>query len=282
MRPAYDLRVVPISSSMLMVELAREHAPCRMYCRFCPRTANGDPRDLPPPSDEDQARVLRDFRRLLETSDATELFLWSDDLLRYPGLDDLLDAARGLRLHVVTPGLELADRAFAERFVGRDLRFDLTVHALDPETFTAMCGNPDAHGLVMAAIDNLRALGVPHQLAIVVTDVNVHALADTLLGMRARWGAERVYVRVFYPDALHLPAGYERQFPSFDAVMEQLERAGRLGEAPAVFLSNVPPCQVDLDRLDRPQVFLTPHFNAFRAPDLPACAACPAADVCPR
>jgi hypothetical protein len=282
-RPAYDLRVVPISEQMLMVELAREHAPCAMYCRFCPRTANHDPRDLPAPTAEDRARVLADFRRLLETMPTPDLFLWSDDLLRYPGVFELLDAAKGHRLHVVTPGLELADRAFAERFKAYDLRFDLTIHALDEPTFTAMCGNPAAHALVLQAVANLAALQIRHQLAVVVTERNVHALGETVAGLRTRFGADRVYVRLFYPDALHMPPGYERQFPAFDDVVAQLARAEALSDdLPVVFLSNAPPCQVALQRLERLRVFLTPHFNAFRAPDLPACAACPAADVCPR
>jgi hypothetical protein len=282
----YELRATKVSDRLTMIELERRFAPCSMWCRFCPRTAAGDPRDLPVPDAATQLRLRRTFGRLVLQHRTPDVFLWSDDLLRYPDLLSWLDLLKreGRRAHVVTPGLALADRAFAERFVGYDLRFDLTVHALDEPTFTRMCGNPDAHDLVFRAIENLRDLGIEHLLAVTVTDVNVGVLDATLEGLVRRYGPDRLFVRAFYPDALQGPPGYEDQFPAFDELQRRIGHLAGLGlpGLPAITLSNVPPCQLRPELFAGVPVFLSADHNTHRAGDLEACATCPAAPGCAR
>lgn len=275
-----DLRATPSSAVLLGVELDRAHAPCTMYCHFCPRTAVKAPRDLPPPSAGAVDRVVQGFERILDAWPAEEVTLWSDDVLRFPGVFRLLDAAqaRGKRVTVHTPGLVLGDRAFAERFVGRPVRFDLTVHAADAATTTAMCGNASAHAAIFQALNHLDALGLPYKVAIVVTDRNVAAFGATLALLADRHGREVIGVRVFFPDSLSDRQDYTDQFPSLTEVSRHL-RALR-GTDTEVALANLPACQIDPEDLVGVRVRLTPNHNAVRLLTFAACPTCPAREVC--
>lgn len=279
-----DLRVAIVSRDVLGIELDRRHATCQMHCVFCPRTAAHEPRDLPPPDADTQASILAQLTRALDVMGAPELTMWSDDLLRYPGLPAVLEqvSSRGMRLVIHTPGLELADRAFARQFVGRAVVFDLTVHAHDAATFTAMCGNPAAHAAVFQAIDNLAALGIPFKLGIVVTQRNAHALGATIGAIVSRWSPERISVRVFYPDSHEGDQAYEGQFPDFAAITTQLQRArdASVGTRTEIALSNLPPCQLAPDDLRGLRIRLTPNLNAVRIYPFAACEGCVARNLC--
>lgn len=275
-----DLRATPSSAVLLGVELDRAMAPCTMYCHFCPRTAVKAPRDLPSPSAAAIDRVVEGFERILDAWPADEITLWSDDVLRFPGVFRLLDAvqARGKRVTIHTPGLALGDRAFAERFVGRPVRFDLTVHAADAATTTAMCGNQSAHEAIFHALDHLDALRLPYKVAIVVTDRNVAAFGATLALLAERHGREVIGVRVFFPDSLADRQDYTDQFPPLSEVSRHL-RALR-GSETEVALANLPACQIDPEDLAGVRVRLTPNHNAVRLLTFAACPTCPAREVC--
>jgi hypothetical protein len=279
-----DLRVAIVSRDVLGIELDRRHATCQMHCVFCPRTAADEPRDLPPSDAEAQASILAQFARALDAMRSPELTMWSDDLLRYPGLPAMLElvTTRGQRLVVHTPGLELADRAFARQFAGRAIVFDLTVHANDAATFTAMCGNPAAHAAVFQAIDNLAALGVAFKLGIVVTDRNVSSLGATIAALSVRYRPERLSVRVFYPDSLEGNTAYQSQFPEFAQITAQLLQARESVEhvRTEIALSNLPPCQLDPDDIRGLRIRLIPNLNAVRIYPFAACEGCPARNLC--
>jgi hypothetical protein len=279
-----DLRVAIVSRDVLGIELDRRHATCQMHCVFCPRTAANEPRDLPPPDGDTQASILAQVTRALDAIPSPELTMWSDDLLRYPGLPAVLElvAARGVRLVVHTPGLELADRSFARQFAGRAIVFDLTVHAHDPATFAAMCGNPAAHAAVFQAIDNLAALGVAFKLGVVVTDRNVAALGATLSTLISRYTPERLSVRVFYPDSHEGNAAYEGQFPEFAQITAQLlqVREAAAGARTEIALSNLPPCQLHPEDIRGLRIRLIPNLNAVRIYPFAACEGCKARSLC--
>jgi len=279
-----DLRVAIVSDDVLGIELDRRHATCQMQCVFCPRTAADEPRDLPPPDADTVASIQAQLTRALDAMTSPELTMWADDLLRYPGLPAMLEliAARGVRLVVHTPGLDLADRAFARQFAGRAIVFDLTVHAHDAATFTAMCGNPAAHAAVFQAIDNLAALGIAFKLGIVVTDRNVASLGATISKLVARYSPERISVRVFYPDSLEGNTAYQDQFPDFAKITEQLHvaRDASAGANTEIALSNLPPCQLDPADIRGLRFRLIPNLNAVRIYPFAACEGCPARNLC--
>jgi hypothetical protein len=284
-RVAFDVRAAPVSPELVSVEIDRRHATCQMHCHFCPRTVKRDPRDLPPPDAASQDRIREVFVRALHATDVPHIALWSDDVLRYPGLFDLLDAARaqGRSVSIHTPGLDLADPAFAARFQVYDVRFDLTLHAMDHERFTAMCGNPDAYEQVLAAIQNLHDLGIRCSLATVVSDRNAGALASTVREATRRWRPDWYSIRLFYPDGDQLGRAYQRQFPSWDVINDQLRALDRSGpdRAPGLHIANLPPCQADPDALAGLTVKLTENRNALRTYRFDACASCAARSVCP-
>ncbi|MCB9666005.1 MAG: radical SAM protein [Alphaproteobacteria bacterium] len=281
----HEVRVTRISDAMIALDLGPALAPCALSCRFCPRAWSTDPRGTPPADEATRDRLRARVAEALAAHPGPDVWLQGDDVLAYPDVLGLLDVAReaGKRVHLVTPGLALADRALAERFAGRDLRFDLTVHALDPAVVSTMTGRDDALEALLQALDHLRDLQIEHLLGVVVTRDNVAVLADTVRGLAARHAVERLHLRLFYPDTDRGSPAYLDQFPAFDAVMDQLRALdGDAGPLPVLHLSNAPPCQLDLQELRRLRVVLAKDFNAHRAPDLPACARCPAAVGCAR
>lgn len=279
----YDVHFTPVADDHISIEVDRRHATCEMYCVFCPRTVRDDARDLAPPDAAAQARIREGLRRAVHTHPDALLALWSDDLLRYPGLFDLLDDLVDRRIHIHTPGLALADPAFSARFVGRDVVIDLTIHADDPDTFLAMCGNPEAHALTFAALDNLHAQSVPYSLSTVVTDRNVEDVAALILSLSGRYQPETINLRVFYPDGSDLGDAYARQFPSYGAIADQLRlvAADTRADLPLVTLANLPACQVDAATFDGLRATLSENRNALRTFSFDACVGCPAHDSCP-
>ncbi len=278
----FDLRVTPVNDRMVHVELAREHATCQMYCSYCPRTQAKEPRDLPPPDAASQARILEAMRRVAAGWPDVPMALWSDDLLRYPGVFELLDALGDRSLSMHTPGLELADPAFAKGFVDRDVRFDLTVHATDADVWERMCGNREAMELVLRGLDNLVALGIEHTLSIVVTHINAPVLAKTLRDLIARYHPGRIAIRVFYPDSSDLGRAFGSQFAPYGQVTQALQEvaADASGSLPELLLVNLPPCQVVPAQLAGLPIRWAENRNALRTFPFPACNGCVAKEIC--
>ena len=240
----FDLRATPVHDTLIHIELDRRHAPCAMHCTFCPRTAVAAPRDLPPPTDAEIARVLDAARRLAVQWPDVDVVLWSDDLLQFPAILPLLDAFAGRKISVHTPGNRIGRPGLAEGLAARRVHLDLTVHATDAEVWTAVAGNRDAMDALLTGLDVFAAAGGPFDLSVVVTDRNVHVLGQTLIDLTRRYAPKRLSVRVFYPDASELGRAYGTQFPAYDDVISALVRAAETVELPPIQLANLPPCQV--------------------------------------
>jgi hypothetical protein len=276
----FDLRATPVHDSLIHVELDRRHAPCAMHCSFCPRTATNAPRDLPAPSPAEVARILDAAHRLAAQWPDVDVVLWSDDLLQFPAVLELLDAFAGRRISIHTPGNRLGRPGLAAGLAARRIHLDLTVHATDPDVWTAVAGNRGAMTELLDGLDAFVAAGGPFDLSVVVTDRNVHALGRTLVDLTRRYAPKRLSIRVFYPDASELGRAYGTQFPAYDALLAELRSAASEVALPPIQLANLPPCQVVPGALNGLDVVWTINRNALRTFDLPACATCSARDVC--
>ena len=84
----------------------------------------------------------------------------------------------GRRLDLDTPGLRLADPAFAAAVSRYDVHLTLSCQAASDEVYAAMTGNPHGFTLVRAAIDNLRHTRIPFGVNCVVTAINCGSLFD--------------------------------------------------------------------------------------------------------
>ncbi|MCB9665804.1 MAG: radical SAM protein [Alphaproteobacteria bacterium] len=278
------LRVTPMAD-MLLVELDLALARCRMHCVFCPeRYVTERAWDVPTRVVDE---VLAEARALV-AGDARRVYLESADILEFPGFDALVETftADGRELLVATPGLRLADPDLVARHAGRRVRFDLTLHGTTDATWEAMTGRADARALVEQALDHLVGAGVPVHVSMVVTDRNVHELADTVRRAGARWKLHDLSVKLFFPDTSPDGAGrhpgYLDQFPDLEAVEAQLRALAEAPDGlPRVDLYNLPFCQADEALLERLGAYVLDCFNAYRGRALPQCASCPVVEACP-
>ena len=171
----------PVGPDTARFQIADLASPCEQRCQFCPRSF--DVRRPEPGAGDLVPRVRRHFVAFLQRYPHRDVVMLSADILRWPDLMGLLDLAHDRRVTLLTPGLRLADPEVAASFAGRDVRFDLTWLADDPETWARMTGRADAWERMHAAIDNLRRLGLPYRLSTVLNATNVH----TLPAIIARW-----------------------------------------------------------------------------------------------
>lgn len=281
---ATHLRVTPMHD-MLLVELDLALARCRMGCVFCPERYVTDRTWDVPQAVVDE--VLAEVDALI-ADDPRPVYLESADILEFRGFDALVErlTAGDRELLVATPGLRLADRDLVQRHKDRRVRFDLTLHGTTDATWEAMTGRADARALVEQALDHLVEAGALGHLSIVVTDRNVHELADTVRRAGQRWGVASVNAKLFFPDtgpdgAGRYP-GYLDQFPDLGEVEAQLRLLAEAPEGlPRVDLYNLPFCQADEALLERLGAYVLDCFNAFRGRALPQCARCPAVEQCP-
>ncbi len=139
---------------------------CEMACQFCPE---GDRRmGVPLRTGSDDAEHLADLLHQIERArelGVVELDIGGNDVLRFSRVVDLLLAAGKLgfwEISVQSPGLVLADRAFAERIASTPTTgvcmpiYGATAAAHDEVTRT-----PGAFDRLCRAIDHLLDLGRP-------------------------------------------------------------------------------------------------------------------------
>jgi MoaA/NifB/PqqE/SkfB family radical SAM enzyme len=263
----------------LYVWLDEAKAACGMACRFCPASLRTERpgRAIRP----DHVRAVVDaWIALLDAERPASVDLASDDPLEFTGILDLLAEARqrGIRLRLLTPGLRLADRRFAERVARQGARVWLSLLSLRPERYAAITGRPDAHALVTRAIANVRELGIPLDLATVIVDENADEVAE-LARAAVALGAEGFTVQVFHPDAVTAPPSYFRQYPRHEDVVAGLAALAP-GDAPPLQVGNLPRCRLDPDVVTRLRLRLLDSANHVAHRAWAACDVCPARERC--
>jgi MoaA/NifB/PqqE/SkfB family radical SAM enzyme len=258
-------------------------SPCGLSCRFCPNTLLPRPPPLTDPVR--RAAVLADVDALL-SAPPRRVVLASADILEYPDLFEIIAKIRAhnLPITLVSPGWRLADRAFAEAVHAAGCTVDITYLSDDDATYARITGVPDARARVLAAVAQVRALGIPLRMSCTVNADNAPQLAETVSVIHRRFGVQRITVRWFFPDVADAPADYYGQFPSFELLQQALAKLDASeGSLPVLDLRNTALCQVDVRGLRRLQVILPPHTgeqNMYKAGGFTACRTCAQADRC--
>ena len=279
----WQVHDTPITASM---HLAGHHAPCRMWCAFCPRSFDAERHDAPTDPDTVQG-VVDAFVTHLATVQARELSLVSDDILAFPGLLDLIDeaTAHGRTVVLGTPGLRLADEALVRDLAQRGVTVALTALSTDAHTTHALVGNPTFHRRLRQALQHARTHGLSVRMQVVVTSRNLDGLADLLADLHQTHGLHELVLHSFYPDVAAPPEAYLDLFPALDDLHQALRDldARTLAPPPRLLLGNLPWCQLDLT--DLPGLEVVPqlhaaHHNAYDHDVVDLCATCAARDRC--
>lgn len=271
-------------------------APCAQSCEFCE-----EPRVRERLDQRARASLLRVqraagldlvgsglFDALLEAAGRREpparLVVTGHDWARLPGLDRLLDRlAREERVRVdfQGPSTRLADRALAQRLARLPTlgTVSLTLQSPEPAAHDAITGAPGSGAQVMAAVANLRELGVPVIINAVLTARGV----DALPGLFAWLDRERLAValRAFIPDA-GLAGGWDAGaiMAPMDRLREALEADPDRTARVVAGLAGLPTCVVP--RALRSRVLPAPLGNKREPARFPpGCEGCGLRPGCP-
>jgi MoaA/NifB/PqqE/SkfB family radical SAM enzyme len=268
---------------------------CRMRCVFCP-TSVPLPQDVQP-GESTPSRTDAIVTELDEILDATppdeKVQPTADDLMAFDGFFAILETFRrhGRRLELDTPGLRLADPAFAAAVSRYDVHLTLSCQAASDEVYAAMTGNPRAFTLVRAAIDNLRHTRIPFGVNCVVTAINCGSLFDIARFLLFEMELATFNLLHFYPEQYLLdrkPDAWDL-LPSYAELDRQLARIGVLCAASGkrVKVYDVAPCQLRSQVVRNPYLGLDfvhgPQFAAdsptpqYRSP---SCDQCVLGDRC--
>lgn len=268
-------------------------APCRQACEFCE-----EPQRRAEPIHRAAQQLVQIRQRtpldlvasgafaallgaLARREDAPRLTLMGHDWLEHPRLDEVLAAIErqpGLRLRCYGPSTRLADPALAAR-VARLPGLEsvgLTLQSCDPAIHDAIVGAPGAGARVQEAIDELRRVGAPVQLTLVLSRRALPSLAETVHWAAAR--GLRITLQAFVPDRGLRGAG--AVLARADAIAEALAKIDAAARAFVDCLVGVPWCAAPEPLRDR----LRPSVAGSRSEPLlhpAACAGCAVRARCP-
>jgi hypothetical protein len=274
--------------------------PCALSCCYCINGHNkrqGIRSASAPASRASRRReVLRDVESVLAAAPPDRrIDIHADDILEYEGILDILAVyrRRGRRCDMITPGLRLADEAFAKAVSRFDVCFTITYLAHTPSIYRAMVVNPKAQALVQKAISNMRRLNIPFHVNCVLTSHNVSDLPRVAGYILEEEAQTHITFLNFYLERCLLdkdPSAY-RLFAPLPRLRESLREVRglllRLGKNAA--LVDLPPCQLGAEIRACPRFrFEFAHPLDFKADSPtpmfvpPACADCVLARRCSR
>ncbi len=240
----------------------------------------------------DHRQVLRQVETLLaHTPRETPVYLTADDLLEYHGLFDLVKAfaQNGRRFLLITPGLRLADEAFARELSRFPVRLTLSHSTRSADTAARLLGNAAAPPLIESALQNVIRLGMEVSVNTIATSENDEELADLGIFLCEELGLPGFTVPCFYLEQvmLALDPDAPRLYPSYDRVDEQLRtlihrwQDGRR----SISLVDFPPCQFSAEVLSCEWIhwgFPRHDVSPTPAPWDPTCGQCPVVERCNR
>jgi hypothetical protein len=176
---------------------------------------------------------------------------------------------------LTTPGLRLADPAFANAVSRFPVSFCITYLAEDPKIYSAMTGNPRAQALVRKAISNMRRLKIPFHVNFVLTKANYKDLPQVARYLLIDEGQTHFTILNFYLERCMLEV-----YPDAHDIFAPLPALRRpLSEVKDLALRH----QKDVALVDIPPCLLTPelrrcarfHFEFAHPPDFKPCSPTP-------
>jgi len=161
--PRDVLRFEPAAGRALayptLAEIALTYG-CQNRCAFCYAASPHRERERPPMATEQVRRVID---RIVDEGHVPSLSFTGGEATLRPDLPALVRhaALRGLRVNLITNGLRLADSAYAGELVAAGLASaQISLEAGDADLHDRIVGRPGAHAKIVAAVRNLRTLGV--------------------------------------------------------------------------------------------------------------------------
>jgi len=185
----------PSHYEQLLEEAARDRIPisvmaeltyrCVHRCRHC-YTGGGDTRH--DAADELATAVWLDVFDQLAAAGTLFLTLSGGEPLLRADFWELLDGAirRGFHTRVFTSGYTLDASAATRLAASGAAGVDISFYSSDPAVFDAVTRVPGSFALVMAAIEELAAAGLPPRLKTPVMRTNAPTLAETWRFARSR------------------------------------------------------------------------------------------------
>lgn len=278
-------------------ELCVQVAECRLRCNFCShglaKRAGRAPRISGPPPHGPlrgrRRRLYRDWIRLRLGEELEQLPVGPEpvalggwDPLEYddtPALVHLLRRA-GRAVRIVSPGLRLADRGFAAELSRMAPAFVLTYLSTSRTRYASMTGLPDAQDQVHRALGNLRSLGAPLAVNMVLTAENLDELTRVADFVFGDLGLSQMSVLAVLPDRSHLALdpGFLARIPDYRLLGEEVARCvARHGPRKRILcLWNVPPCKVPVRALASGHLCFAPWQGEIDHPteDAAECQSC--------
>ena len=194
---------------------------CNQACRFCSNPATPNILTLEQAQEQVDDLVQREYFGVVLTGGEPSLSPIAEQVTRYA-------AERGLHVRMITNGSQLADPDFAARVVEAGLaHFHLSLHSAEAQIQDHLTGTPGSHLRIMAALENLGALGVSVDIN---TVINRHNAATLDLTVRTVCGAYP-FLRHFVWNNIDPSIGLARKHPDTRARLSDFELS--LGRAMA-------------------------------------------------
>ncbi len=133
---------------------------CQNECSFCYASSPHREPERPPMSAAD-VRLVMD--RIYRDAHVPSLSFTGGEATLRPDLPELIryGAELGFRVNLISNGLRLSNHAYARTLVGAGLASaQLSLEAASPALHDEIVGLPGAHAQTVAAVRNLRALGI--------------------------------------------------------------------------------------------------------------------------
>jgi sulfatase maturation enzyme AslB (radical SAM superfamily) len=172
--------------------LIRVNGHCNMSCSFC-----FVDRTVPDVAIEELKAETESMAR----GGTRHLVISGGEPTLHPQLPDFIRFAQSLgSFHVIemqTNGVKCADADYARELVAAGLnKVTVSLHSVDPAHSDRITRLPNAFGKTVCAIHNFRSLGVPTQIAHVITKANYEELPDTVRYLRREFPAEGGHVSI--------------------------------------------------------------------------------------
>lgn len=235
--------------------------------------------------------MVAEFHRAVSQDPRSEVVLAAHDILEFDRLFDLLGIceAHNKRVRLVSPGLRLADMAFARRLAPRISSFTITYLSHDADTYHRMTGNPQAQAQVQLTLQHLKALRVHVMVNYVVTRYNHRDLLGVAGYLLDQMGLDAFDLVMLIPEKGHADLGHDvgallAPFPELNRELVRFTRRYH-GTSKRLSLIDVPPCQVTEEALTSGILSFSPappDADLVRRVSYQSCASCHFASRCPR
>ena len=254
-----------IAQALHLALYSKFGADCITDCSFCLGFSNDE--ESIPVTQQLIDKITKEFETILVGHPAPSINIQSHDIIRYPGLIDLLKVAKKhkKKVSIWSPGISLADEKIVAQLAAFDIDLYVTFLSSKEPTFSKMTGVKNVTALYHKALRNLEKYKLPYELSIVITKDNAPDIAYTITRLTEQFSLRSISLRMFVPkekvteENLQRYKDYFQQIPGLETVNHELLQLGATLKTPVeIALFDFPPCQLD------PAVLAVPSIGRLR------------------